>query len=158
MRKIVSMKRQAPLNSYVAARNTLAVDETTGVFYMHDGTTVGGTAISTTPAAAAARLTPVALVDGPTIAVDFSTGLNFTVLIAGNRAVANPVNAVPGTVYRIQVTQDATGSRTLTWGNQFKLPAAGLTLSTAANAVDHLFAFCRSAGVFEVRLVERFAS
>jgi hypothetical protein len=48
------------------------------------------------------------------------------------------------------ITQDATGSRTITWPSSFRFPggAAGNLLSTAANSVDLLVATYRSATGF----------
>jgi hypothetical protein len=56
---------------------------------------------------------PVALTDASTIAVDWDTGINFTVTLGDNRTLGNPTNGQPGTWRRVQVTQDGTGSRTL---------------------------------------------
>lgn len=82
-------------------------------------------------------VTPVALTDATSIATDASLSNNFTVTIAGNRTLANPTNLVAGHVYNWIITQDATGSRTLAYGNLFKWPGGATPiLSTGANAVD----------------------
>lgn len=61
------------------------------------------------------------------------------VVLGGNRAVADPVNMTPGLTYKLTVIQDASGSRTLTWGGSYKFPGGTPpTLSTAGNAVDEL--------------------
>lgn len=82
-------------------------------------------------------VTPVALTDATSIATDASASNNFTVTLGGNRTLANPTNLVAGHVYNWVITQDATGSRTLAYGNLFKWPG-GTTpvLSTGAGAVD----------------------
>lgn len=82
-------------------------------------------------------VTPVALTDATSIATDASTSNNFTVTLAGNRTLANPTNLVAGHVYNWIITQDATGSRTLAYGNLFKWPG-GTTpvLSTTGASVD----------------------
>lgn len=83
------------------------------------------------------------LTDAASIAIDQNNGLNFTVTLGGNRAIANMSNKKVGSSGFIRVKQDATGSRTLTWGTDYKFPAAlgsPPTLSTAANAVD-LFSY-----------------
>lgn len=94
-----------------------------------------------------------ALTDAATVAVDWSAGINFTVTLGGNRTLGNPTNGVPGTWRRIQVTQDATGSRTLAYGNQYVHPGgADAVLSTAANAVDTLYIYCRTTSIFELHV------
>jgi len=51
--------------------------------------------------------------------------------------MAAPTNLVSGAFYALNVIQDATGSRTLTWNTVFKWTgAAAPTLSTAASAKD----------------------
>lgn len=83
------------------------------------------------------------LTDAATISVDQSTALNFTVTLGGNRTLANMSNKKVGTGGFIRVKQDATGSRTLSWGTDYKFPAALGTppsLTSAANGVD-LFAY-----------------
>jgi len=79
----------------------------------------------------------VALTDGATIALDLSLSNQFSVTLAGNRTLANPTNAVAGLSGTIIVQQDATGSRTLSYGANYKWPGGvAPTLSTGANAVD----------------------
>lgn len=81
----------------------------------------------------------VALTDGATISWNLNTQQVAKVTIAGNRTLANPTNLVAGGTYVLRVIQDATGSRLLTYGANYKW-ANGIvpTLSTAANAVDIL--------------------
>jgi hypothetical protein len=86
----------------------------------------------------------VALTDAPNItwnANDDDGKGNVTLVLGGNRILDNPSNMQSGTVYNLLVAQDATGSRTLTYGSVFKW-AGGVvpTLSTAANAID-IFTF-----------------
>lgn len=79
----------------------------------------------------------VALVDGAAIATDASLGNAFTVTLGGNRTLSNPTNLVAGSTYRWRIVQDATGSRTLAYGNLFKWPAATPpVLTIAANGID----------------------
>jgi len=75
--------------------------------------------------------------DGATLTIDCSLGNVFTVTIAGNRTVAAPTNARDGQVIQFLITQDATGSRTLTWNATFNWPGGTApTLSTAGSSVD----------------------
>lgn len=89
----------------------------------------------------AQSVTPVALTDGVSIATDASLSNNFTVTLAGNRALANPTNLTNGVILNWKIKQDATGNRTLTYGNKFKWAGGTApSLSTAANARDFITA------------------
>jgi hypothetical protein len=86
------------------------------------------------------------LTDGATITPNFATSCNFTVTLGGNRALDNPSGPVAGQSGSIFVVQDATGSRTLTWGSYWDFSAGTApTLSTSANAVDRIDYIVRSA-------------
>ena len=79
------------------------------------------------------------LTDGATITPDFAAGCNFTVTLGGNRTIANPSNLTAGQSGSIFLVQDATGSRTVSWGSYWDFPGGTApTLSTAANAVDRV--------------------
>lgn len=82
----------------------------------------------------------VALVDAPTVTIDMATAFNFSLAITANRTLDNPTNPKVGQSGFIQITQDATGSRTLAYGANWKFAnGTAPALSTAANAVDVLF-------------------
>lgn len=100
---------------------------------------------------------PVALVDGATITPDFAAGRNFTVTLGGNRALANPSNQVAGQSGVIIIKQDATGSRTLSWGSAFKFAGGAPTLSTAANSVDSVTYYVEAAGTFRCTFQKGYA-
>jgi hypothetical protein len=79
-----------------------------------------------------------ALVDGVNIAWDLSTGNLANVVLAGNRTLDNPTNKQPGS-YLLTVRQDATGSRTLAYGTDYKWPGGSApTLTLTASAIDIL--------------------
>jgi len=81
----------------------------------------------------------VSLTDGSNISVDFNAGQNFAVQLAGNRTIDNPTNCVPGQTGSIFVIQDGTGSRTLSFGTNYKFPGGTApTLSTGASACDRI--------------------
>ena len=85
------------------------------------------------------------LTDGATITPDFNDSNNFTVTLGGNRTLANPSNLVAGQSGSIFIVQDATGSRTLSWGTYWDFASgAAPTLTTAANAVDRVDYIVRS--------------
>ena len=71
------------------------------------------------------------------VALDFSANQNFVLTFTGNVVLTNPTTEAVGQAGVIVCIQDGTGSRTLGLGSQFKTVGdAGITLSTAANAVD----------------------
>ncbi len=82
----------------------------------------------------------VSLSDGASIAVDWSSGINFTVTLGGNRTLANGTNEKPGQSGYIRVVQDGTGSRTLAYGTDYEFVGGSApVLSTAIAAEDLLF-------------------
>lgn len=82
----------------------------------------------------------VTLTDAASIALDLSSGFDFTVTLGGNRTLANPTNAKVGQRGRIRVVQDATGSRTLSFGTSYEFRGGvAAVLTTAANAQDVLY-------------------
>lgn len=87
----------------------------------------------------------VALTDGATIAVNAALGNDFRVTIAGNRTLANPTNLVDGQKLTFQVTQDATGSRTLTYGTAYDFGTAGAPTLTVTAAKTDLLHFVYNA-------------
>ncbi|MCW2901543.1 MAG: hypothetical protein JWO67_3808 [Streptosporangiaceae bacterium] len=82
----------------------------------------------------------VSLADAATIAIDAAAGNDFRVTLGGSRVLGNPSNPVDGQKILVWVTQDPTGSRTLSYGTAFAFAAslAAPTLSTAPGAVDVL--------------------
>lgn len=96
-----------------------------------------------------------ALTDAVTIAIDFSNGPDFGVTLAGNRTLGSPSNQEAGQSGAIYITQDATGSRTLSlhadWNPE---DATAPVLSTAANAVDLLVYHVKAANSISCRLVK----
>ena len=81
----------------------------------------------------------VSLTDAASIAVDFNTGQNFAITLAGNRTLENPTNCVAGQVGSIFIVQDGTGTRTLAFGSNWGFPdGTAPVISTSINAVDRL--------------------
>jgi hypothetical protein len=78
------------------------------------------------------------LTDGASIAWNVVNGNAAKVTLGGNRAIAAPTNVQAGGFYALEVAQDATGSRTLTWNTVFKFGTVGTpTLTTTASKSDH---------------------
>lgn len=94
------------------------------------------------------------LTDGATISPDFSVGNNFSVTLGGNRVLANPTNLTAGQSGIIYVSQDGTGSRTLSYGTSWKFPnGTAPTLTTTASAVDALVYTVRTTTSITVQAV-----
>lgn len=103
---------------------------------------------------AAQRGSITALTDGATITPDFAAANNFSVTLGGNRALANPTNLTAGQSGVIVITQDGTGSRTLSYGSYFKFPSGTApTLTTTAAAVDVLCYYVESSTRITARLM-----
>jgi hypothetical protein len=66
----------------------------------------------------------VTLTDGATISLNASAGNYFQVTLGGNRAMASPTSPANGQTIVIEIIQDATGSRTLSWGGAYSFPAS----------------------------------
>lgn len=81
----------------------------------------------------------VSLTDAATIAVDMSTGINFTVTLGGNRTLGAPSNTQGGRSGCIDVVQDGTGTRTLAFNAVWKFPGGiAPVMTTTAGAIDML--------------------
>jgi hypothetical protein len=87
-----------------------------------------------------ASITSVSLTDGATIAVNLNTLINGKVTLGGNRTLSFS-NGKPGQSGRIEIKQDGTGSRTLSYtaGQTVNPSGTAPVLSTAANARDILY-------------------
>ncbi len=84
--------------------------------------------------------TELTLSDAATITVNMSLFINAKVTLAGNRTLGNPTGEKVGQTGFIRVIQDATGSRTLSFGTDYEFAGGTApTLTTTANAEDLLF-------------------
>jgi len=71
------------------------------------------------------------------VTLNFNTNQNFVLTLTGNVTLANPSTEATGQCGFIIFIQDGTGSRTVSLGTDYETAGgAGLTLSTAASAVD----------------------
>jgi len=79
------------------------------------------------------------LTDAATIAIDMDDNNNFKVTLGGNRTLGNPTNVVEGQTGFIEVLQDATGSRTLSFSSNYRfVGGTAPTLTTTASKKDVL--------------------
>jgi hypothetical protein len=91
----------------------------------------------------------VALTDAATISLDASQANIFTVTLTGNHTLGIPANPTAHQVIIFEVTQDATGSRTLSYSSAYAFTAGAPApiLSTTAGATDYLlFIYSGTAG------------
>jgi hypothetical protein len=98
-----------------------------------------------------AQTTPVVVTFSATaMAIDCSASNVFTIAMTANVTTAMTFsNLKDGQTINVFITQDATGSRTMTWPASFKWPGASAgVLSTGANDVDLLVATYRAATGF----------
>lgn len=79
-----------------------------------------------------------------TVTLDMANGNFFTMTLANNITITNPISIGNSTVSNVQsgsifLTQDGTGSRTVTFGQYWRFPSgAAPSLSTAANSQDRI--------------------
>jgi hypothetical protein len=77
------------------------------------------------------------LTDAANISWNLNTQQVAQVTLGGNRTLDNPTNQKDGATYILEIIQDGTGSRTLTFDTNYQFPGGTApTLSTGAGAVD----------------------
>jgi len=85
------------------------------------------------------------------VTIDFSAHQNFVLTLTGNLTLANPSTEAVGQAGVFVFIQDGTGSRTLSLGTDYESPASGgITLSTAAAAVDVVPYFVKAANSIQL--------
>ena len=85
------------------------------------------------------------------VTIDFSAHQNFVLTLTGNVTLDNPSTESVGQSGVFVFIQDGTGSRTLSLGTDYESPAgAGITLSTAARAVDVVPYFVKASGSIQL--------
>ena len=86
-----------------------------------------------------------ALTDAATISINFASSNNFSVTLGGNRTLGNPSNVVAGQSGFIAVTQDGTGSRTLSYSSNWDFAQGSApTLTVGAGKTDVLAYYART--------------
>ena len=85
------------------------------------------------------------------VTLDFDTYQHFVLTATGNVTLANPTTESVGQSGIIVFIQDGTGSRTLSLGTDYETAGgAGLTISTAASAVDVIPYFVKASGSIQL--------
>jgi len=119
-------------------------------FWNYGGVTINAPTDTTKPAltSAGAATTPTVSVAFLATAMVINCALSnvfFTTFTANVTTAPSLTNPSDGQTINWFITQDATGSRTVTWPTSFKWPSAAAgVLSTAASAVDLVVATYRS--------------
>lgn len=80
---------------------------------------------------------PVALTSSTVITLNALQGSLYTLTLATNATLAVPTNLQSGQSFQLEVTQDATGARTLTLPTGY-IKSGTTTLTTTAAAIDLL--------------------
>jgi len=87
---------------------------------------------------------------------DMALGLNATVTLTGNASLLNPSNPIVGRSGFLNVRQDATGSRTLSWAANWEFAGQiAPSLSTTPNAKDKVYYVVESATSIVVTGIQR---
>lgn len=98
---------------------------------------------STQTTASLSNSSVVNLTFNTTLNTDASAGDIFDVILTDNVTLENPTNPVNGKTIRWRITQDNSGSRTVTLGNKFNIPSSAsdpLPWSITADKMDVLAA------------------
>ena len=124
---------------------TIKNDADATVFSVATGTTTG------TFAGTVLAKTDTDTSNTGSVTLDFTANQNFVLTLTGNVTLANPSTEQVGQAGVIVFIQDGTGSRTVTLGTDYETAAgAGLTLSTAASAVDIVPYFVKAANSIQL--------
>lgn len=88
--------------------------------------------------------------DGSTVTFDMSEHRNHSVVLGGNRTLAVS-NVSVGQIFTVKLTQDGTGSRTVTWWNGITWVDGGTapTLTTTLNKSDRFMFICTASNIYE---------
>jgi hypothetical protein len=122
------------------------VDDGAVSLYHNNGVKIATTATGIQVTGTALATTDTDTSNTGSVTLDMETNQNFILTFTGNVTLANPTTEQVGQSGIIVCIQDGTGSRTLSLGTDYETAAAGgITLSTAANAVDIIPYFVQSA-------------
>ncbi|WP_298379685.1 hypothetical protein [Azospirillum sp.] len=96
--------------------------------------------------AKAVRPTIVTVPYAAAITLDLDQGNSFVVNLTGNTTLANPINLVAGQRFIVDLSQDSSGGRVVTFGSCFKFQTTP-TQVTTANSTAYLSCVVKSATV-----------
>ena len=90
------------------------------------------------------------------VTLDFAANQNFVLTFTGNVTLANPSTEAVGQSGIIVCIQDGTGSRTLSLGTDYETAGgSGITLTTAASAVEVIPYFVKASGSIQLGAVQK---
>ena len=90
------------------------------------------------------------------VTLDFAANQNFVLTFTGNVTLANPSTEAVGQSGIIVCIQDGTGARTLSLGTDYETAGgSGITLSTAASAVDVIPYFVKASNSIQLGAVQK---
>ncbi len=125
---------------------TLYHDNTAKIATSATGVSITGTVLATTDTDTS---------NTGSVTLDFGANQNFVLTLTGNVTLANPSTEQVGQAGVIVCIQDGTGSRTLSLGTDYETAGgAGITLSTAASAVDVIPYFVKASGSIQLGAVQ----
>ena len=115
--------------------------------------TLALTGVGTFAAATRGTVSASGTVSG-TVTLDFAAANNFSMtLSAGAVTLANPTNLTAGQSGAITITQDASTSRTLSYGGYFKFESGTPTITTTLGALSTLFYYVDSTTRITAKLI-----
>lgn len=136
-------------NTGVLAKGTIVVGDGTtnpttftaganGTFISYDSSTASG--LTTASISSYDRSVVVEMTDAATITPNLDLGKFFRVTLGGSRTLGTPINGTHGQSYIFIISQDATGSRTLSYSDfyRFGTDVTSPTLSTTAGTQDYI--------------------
>lgn len=130
---------------FIEGEDGVGTNRNGGNVFINTGAPTGTGVHGTISTFGAARNSPLTLTYAATVTPDFSTSNFFKLALTGNVILANPTNLEAGQQGIIEITQDATGSRTISFGAFWKFEAGiPVVLSTAPNAIDLLSYYVRA--------------
>ena len=141
--------------SFTGAVGEITVDTDKDTVVVHDGSQAGGFAIPNLKTAQEFTKTQnfnaTSLSDGSTISWDASSNQVAKVTLGGNRTLAAATNQVDGAVYVLSVTQDGSGSRTLSFNSNYKFAGGTAPTVTATASARDIFVFkSNGTNMFEI--------
>lgn len=90
---------------------------------------------------------PVGLTDQDEVVLDMDAGVNFTLIIGGNRTLATPINVKTGQRGFITVEQDSTGGHTLAFASAWDFSggsAPTITSTAGSRSVFEYYAYAQT--------------
>lgn len=137
-------------SSFTGAVGEITVDTDKEVAVVHDGSTAGGFALAGVGTAQTftkgqrGSVTALSVAQG-TYTPDLAASNNFSIALGSNATLASPSGIVAGQSGVIAITQDSTGSRTLSFHSIYKFPSGTApTLTTTASKTDLLVYYVES--------------